>query len=582
MLIVSALAIFFTWVALATGLIGVGSLFRGLLSRDYFFADAFWMGLCVCVGVLEIWNLFLPITSWVTIFLLSAALFGHLVNRSVLLDNIRARSRPSSSLVLSGVSIVLFIAFRATGPCDHVDTGLYGASAVRWILTYPAVPGLANLHGRLGFNSSVFLCTAALGQGVWRDLAYHLFTGFVLAAMCVAILPACTRVIRRSPASPTDWFHSILAIPVFFWAARSRIVGAQTDEPATIACLVAAGIVFEALQVREGDGEQSNERPRWAVATSLFALAIAFKLSTIVFASLAWCLAFRGIWLMSQSLPKRRMYIAGALAISLAILLPWCARGIILSGYPFFPATALGFPVDWKVPTSAANWYAAGVHSWGRIPDASPAETQGFAWLGVWLNRAVRNRASFQVPLAISLCGLAVALGFRIRGRIREACPWLWLLLPSLAGVGFWFLASPEMRFGQFAIWTTAGTLGSWGIVASTSGYRTRHAGAAMAMLLGLLVWCLLSFGWKEPYRALLAVKELPPLPKADVAVRHTAFGLGVYVPVQGSLCWDAPLPCTPYFDKTLRLRKGSSTRWGFASEGRAENSQRDWSSPIP
>jgi hypothetical protein len=579
MLIVPAMAIFFTWVVMAIALIGIGSISRRLLGRDCFIADAFWIGLCVSVGVLEILNLFVPITSSATVLLLGAGLLGLLANRSLLLDNVRARSRPSGWLVLSGVSIVLFIAFRATGSCDHVDTGLYGASAVRWILTYPAVPGLANLQGRLGFNSSVFLCIAALGQGVWKDLAHHLFTGFLMAAMCITILPACARVIARSPASATDWFHSILAIPVFYWAMRSRIVGTQTDEPATIACLVAAGIVFDALRPRKGDGEQNTETPRIAVATSLFALAVTFKLSTIVFALLALCLAFRGIWRMSWYLPKRRVYVAGALALSLAILLPWCARGIILSGYPFFPATALGVPFDWKTPPSAANWYAAGVHSWGRIPDAPLAETQGLAWLGVWLSRAIRNRASFQVPLAISLVGLAVALGFRIRGRFREACPWLWLLLPSLAGVGFWFLASPDMRFGQFAIWTTAGTLGSWGIVAATSGDRRRYTGAAMAMLLGLLAWCLISFGWKEPYRALFAVKELATLPKADVTLRHTASGLGVYVPVQGSLCWDAPLPCTPYFDETLRLRKGTSMRWGFASEQRAENLQRYWSS---
>jgi hypothetical protein len=578
MLIASALEIFFTWVAMAIALIGVGSIFRGLLSRDYLFADAFWMGLCVSVGVLELWNLFLPVTSSATVFLLCAGLLGLLVNRALLLENVRGHSRPSGWLILAGVSIVLFIALRATGPCDYVDTGLYGAPAVRWILTYPAVPGLANLHGRLGFNSSVFLCIAALGQGVWKDLAHHLFTGFLMAAMCITILPACARVLARAPASPTDWFQGILAIPVFFWAARSRIVGTQTDEPATIACLVAAGMVFDALRIRKGDGEQGNETPRLAVATSLFALATAFKLSTIVFALLAWCLAFCWIWTMSRSLPKRRMYIGGALALTLAILLPWCARGIILSGYPFFPATALGLPLDWKTPPPVANWYAAGVHSWGRIPDASPAEAQGLAWLGMWSSRAIRNRASFQVPLAISLGGLAVALGFRTRGKFREACPWLLLLLPSLAGVVFWFLVSPDMRFGQFAIWTTAGTFGSWGIVAATSGRRSGHTGVAMAMLLGLLAWCLVSFGWKEPYRALFAVKELPRLPTGHLIVRYTLSGLAVYVPAQGNLCWDAPLPCTHYFDETLRLRKGPSLRWGFTSEQRAENLQRFWS----
>jgi hypothetical protein len=33
-------------------------------------------------------------------------------------------------------------------------------------------------------------------------------------------------------------------------------------------------------------------------------------------------------------------------------------------------------------------------------------------------------------------------------------------------------------------------------------------------------------------------------------------------------------LPCTPYFDDSLRLRDESSLRWGFTSEGRAAEIQ--------
>jgi hypothetical protein len=60
MLVVSALTVFFTWAVMAIALIGAGSIFRSLLSEDSLFADAFWMGLCVSVGVLEIWNCSCP------------------------------------------------------------------------------------------------------------------------------------------------------------------------------------------------------------------------------------------------------------------------------------------------------------------------------------------------------------------------------------------------------------------------------------------------------------------------------------------------------------------------------------------
>jgi len=95
-----------------------------------------------------------------------------------------------------GLAFALLLALRSCGSFEHYDTGLYGAPAVRWIQTFPAVPGLANLHGRFGFNSSAFLCIAALGQGPWKDLGFHLFTGFMLSAMWATLLPACARIVR--------------------------------------------------------------------------------------------------------------------------------------------------------------------------------------------------------------------------------------------------------------------------------------------------------------------------------------------------------------------------------------------------
>jgi hypothetical protein len=399
-----------------------------------------------------------------------------------------------------------------------------------------------------------------------------LFTGFMLSAMWATLVPACARVVRREATSPADWFYNILALPAFFWTTRSRIVGTQTDEPATIVCLIATGILFEHLCQEDGRDERKTHTSRLVLATTLFSLAVAFKLSTIVFALLAWCLAFRGIWLLGRSAGERTKYLFAALALSILILLPWCARGIILSGYPFYPATVVAFPVVWRVPLSAARWYALGVQSWGRIPDTPFRDTRGFHWLGDWLNHSLRNRPSFQVPLAISLAGLVVALTHRIRGRPHPVCPWLSLLFPCIVGIIFWFAASPDLRFAQFAIWTAAATLGAWGIVSLD--LRRSHTNLVLAALVLASIWCLISLGWKEPLQALRGVQQPPPLPKPALILRHTLSGLAVYVPAEGQKCWDSPLPCTPYFDPSLRLRDASSLRWGFTSEGRAAEFQ--------
>jgi len=579
MLLISALEIFFTWTVIALALIGLGSILLALLGRDDSLIDAFWMGLAICVAVLEIWNLVLPITPSIALFLFGIGLFGLAVRRSKLRTGLLAAWQNSRWLLLLGVAFALFLALRCCGPCDYYDTGLYGAAAVRWSQTFPAVPGLANLHGRLGFNSSVFLCIAALGQGPWKDLGFHLFTGFLLSALWATLLPACSRVVRAAAASPADWFHCILGVPAFFWTTRSRIVGTQTDEPAAIVALVAAGILFADLCETHRQDQQAPPASRLFLAATLFSLAVTFKESTAVFALLAWCLVFRRIWQTSVSPQLRRLHLGAAFVYSSLLLLPWFARSTILSGYPLFPATIFAFPVPWKTPLSAARWYTLAVHSWGRGPDAHFVDTQGLRWLGDWLNHALRDRPSFQVPLAIGLAGLAIALASRFRGRAkpRPAYPWLSLLVPALAGILFWFAASPDPRFAQFAIWTAAATLGTWGVVCLDLESGRSRSRLVLGALLLSLIWCLISFGWKEPIRALRGVQEPPPLPKVNLIVRRTLSGLDVYVPAQGNQCWDAPLPCTPYFDETLRLRDPSSLRWGFTAEGRAAELQTFW-----
>jgi hypothetical protein len=574
MLILSALEILFTWGVIAFTLIGIGSMVLALFIKENSLIDTFWMGLAASVAVLEIWNLVFPVTFSITLLLFCVGIMGLVLNHSSLRNSMSAVWQRSRWLPLIGIAFALLLALRSCGLCEYYDTGLYGAPAVRWIQTYPAVPGLANLHGRFGFNSSVFLCIAAMGQGIWQDLGFHLFTGFMLSAMWVTLLPACARAVRRLATTPADWFYTILALPALFWTMRSRIVGTQTDEPSTIVCLIATGILFEYLCQEDGDDQRNTHSSRLVLATTLFSLAVAFKLSTVVFALLAWCLAFRRIWLVGQSARQRTKCPFAALALSTLILLPWCARGIILSGFPFFPATVFAFPVAWKIPHAAARWYAVGVQSWGRIPDVPFRDTQGLRWLGDWLNHALRNRPSFQVPLAISLAGLVVALISRLRGKPCPACPWLWLLLPSSIGIVFWLAASPDLRFGQFAIWTAAATLGTWGIVSLDLRFHRSRSNLVLGSLVLSSIWCLISLGWKEPLLALRGVQRPPPLPEPALILQHTLSGLAVYVPTQGDQCWDSPLPCTPYFDESLRLRNAPYLRGGFTSEGRAAEFQ--------
>ena len=532
----------------------------------------------MAVTFLEIWSLLWPVTPSAALLLAAVGVLGLVWNRKEIFRQSKELLRGVGWPMLAYILIAAYIALRSCGPCDYYDTGLYGAAVVRWIVTYPVVPGLANLHWRLGINSSVFLCDAAMRQGVWANLYFHFFTGLMLAAMWAAIFPSVIRLLRGAPVSTADYFQSLLAIPASSWAVRSKIVGTLTDEPAAVACLIAAGILFSELsrEEREDRGERGGNA-KIVVAVSLAALAVTFKLSVIVFSALAWAVAF--VWLFSSTRLSRRrgVWITASIVLPAVILLPWIIRGLILSGYPFFPSAMLGIPADWRVPAAVANIYVGWVHSFAVTQAYELAPAGKIVALGKFGEAArsflglARNREGFQVPFLLSITGAAALLGCRLRGAGLDRSRSLWSLLPALGGVVFWLIEAPDPRFGQAAIWTLAATLGSLGIASSAARLKWLRPRLVAAGLILTMLWCLFSYDWQQSYRPLESVRELVPLPVARVAPRLTGSGLIVYIPAVGNQCWDAPLPCTPYFDNTLRLRSPGNLGGGFVSEGLPE-----------
>lgn len=586
MLGVVAFSILLTWLVCAVVSIGIGSSLLGQFRKEYALADAYWMGIAIAVAILEIYNFMRPIDLGVTTFLAGFGILGALLNRGSLLGGLKKIGSIGLWTSLPYSALIVLLALRSAGPCEHYDTGLYGASAIRWAITYPVVPGLANLQGRLGYNSSVFLCIAALDQGVWRDLAHHLFVGLIITGLLAYIVPAYFRLLRGTSTSSADWFLSILLIPAVFWTAEAQIVGSMTDVPAAAACFAAAALLFRSLSLESSTRDATSsavsiQQLNLIVAMILFALAIVFKLSTAVVAGLGWVIAFLQLWSLTAKSGKRKQLVAASLLLSAAILIPWIARGLIQSGYPFYPKAVLGIPVDWQVPIVVANWETAVIRSWARMPHARLSETQGFRWVGPWVRGNSRNREALEVPCLIAMAG-GLACIFALARRKRSGT-WqgFWLLVPSLASCVFWFSQAPDPRFGEAAIWTTAATLGALGVVFFIQDRELKWRRITLLGLAAITAWSLYPRTlWRLSGRPLLEVHGFLRLPEVKVIPRQTESGLVVYLPAAGDQCWDAPLLCTPYLNKTLRLRQPWSIRSGFVSEGPPD--MPDSAGPIP
>jgi hypothetical protein len=579
MLAVIAFSILLTWIFSALVFAGIGALLLRRLHVECSVFDAFWAGLCVAVACLGVYHFFRPVDMIITGLLCAVGLCGIILNRNILAVGHWQDPRFRFGLFACCTFVLAVIAARCAGPAVHYDTGFYGAMAVRWFVTYPLVPGLTNLLGQLGLNSNVFLCVAALDQGPWRDLGFHLFVGLLLSAIVISIAESFFRVFLSREQSPLNYFVLLFAVPAIVWVLSGEIVGTNTDLPTTVVSIAAMIALFDGLQERmKPDGSARRMESRLLVAMMLFTLAVTFKISSLAFAGLGWGTALLQVFSLKCPLVRKRQLIVAATLFSGALAIPWITRGVVLSGYPLFPSSALAVPVDWRVPQASTDMLAQLDRSWARIPHAGFEETSGIRWVGRWFTGSIRNRVDFIAPVLVSLAGFM----FLLRRGVYKDLFWLKLLLPSLGGLVFWFSLAPAFRFGEPAIWTTAACLGAVAFQQILPAISLRGKQVAIFGLLALGGWC--SYPrtlWKVSFRPLLDVQRFLPVPQARTIPYGLSSGLIVRVPVETNQCWDSSIPCSPYFADSLQLRRGQNLRWGFRVEGSDSTSSSDKFTPL-
>lgn len=574
MLVFIILWILLTWIVIGAVCMGVGGIPLRWLGFSFSRLDAMWVGLALIGGILQIYHFFMPIDLLLVYLVVGLSLAGWIWSRASFAGRAFEAKEPRWPAWLLCISAGAFIAFRAAALGEHYDTGLYGGQALRWFTTYRLVPGLGNLRAQLGFNSSVLLWISALDQGPWRDLAHHLFDGLMIAALYACILPAALRVFRGVAVPASDWFLTFLFIPATIWAATGKIVGTNTDIPTGVVCLVGAAMLFRGLEKESMEFGKDDTCVRdLVIAMLLFSLAVTFKISSAVFAFSGWTVALLKLWSFSRNASVTRRQLVLTVTLSALIVLPWIGRGLVLTGYPFFPSAALGIPVDWKVPALITQFEGDFAKSFARVPEYTTVYAHGWTWLRPWFRELIREREGFLIPLFLVLAG-GVAGIRRMRRTGRSALPtWLWVLAPAVAGLIFWFLEAAAIRFGEAAIWTAAASLGAFAAVHFLD--QARKIRIAFVMLLLMTAWAahprLL---WSSDLQPSVGVRTFLRFPKATLAQKRTSSGLMLYVPLETNQCWDAPLPCTPYFLDSLHLRHAEKLESGFAEEYSGETAK--------
>jgi hypothetical protein len=617
--VIWTLAIAATWLLVGLVLVGCGFLVRlvlvSLVAREPTARPELsdlWLGLAVLVAYLQAWSLFARIDglAWIVPLVLTAA---------AALAALRRPHRPSirlqaPALALAGLA-TLWLANRALAPAEHYDLGFYHLGVVEYASSYPTVPGLGNLHDRLGAGISHLLVVSFLDVGPWAGAGVNLANGLLVAAL---LADACRRFAVRgtgsTPVSFTTRF-AVLIVPatvvLVAWMPNERLSSPSLDVAAFVLVLVGALYLVEVVE--------RGFRPAPA-ATSLAAFATAattrplFWLPTLLAAGIV-------LWASRRPQPAPRSVVRAAVAVAAlpcALAVGWLTRQAILSGYPLLPLTLGELPVDWRMTHAAVEEANLWVRAWAREPYRHYEVVLGsWDWLGWWVRKRLTDEPDVIAPLAL----LAAVLPWLARGRAtdpdrrRRLAPMLALLVPAVVTLVAWFLVAPDPRFAYGPIWIVPLALAAWALPPAPREARLSRLLVACAVAAGLAALGEHELSWFLPAAALAwlpvglgalllaperaqawlahaAVTSVllagiwisasgggsfelvrpypggalgtPPTPEPQLAAFETASGFRLWhpAPLDPERCWRVLL-CTPRPNSALRMR-GDDVSDGF------------------
>ena len=555
-----------------------------------------WIGWAVSLFLFQIIHFVLPLNAYTTTPVLifgtgfSSLLFTSKRKRRCiqpLIGNyIRSLTRKPAVLVaiLAAILIIsVWVTARAMLPPTNGDSGLYHLHTIRWVNSFHIILGLGNLHGRLAFNQAYLVYVAALNFypffGHGRSVANSFL--FILTAMTLVelLLPAIQKKTFLTKVEPLQWGSTLFSIPVLAYLALSSdgLASPSSDLTSSLLQLVIFVIFAHALSgYLRGNRESLHTI---LVLSVLTATAITIKLSNLVFSAVIVALVLTGTW----KSPKSHIRKAALILLStMSIVIVWCVRGFLLSGAPLYPSTIGYFPVEWAVPIDDVVNEANLIYGWARQPTLHWSEVLGsWSWFKPWVLRVSTILTGVVFPFAAFLMmfivNVATVVFLRWKRARQSYLQWL-ILVPLISALAFWFFTAPDPRFATVPILLMPVAM----IILFLFLLRNRiNAKAFKVITLAMfLVGDIHFLGYAAKNRSNIqniSTNGWHDVKKVPLDTKVTASGLHVFTPIAGDQCWDAPLPCTPYFNEDLSLRNPNDISSGFRvrkNRSSQENSQ--------
>jgi hypothetical protein len=518
-------------------LIGLGSLVRVDVPEHLRTGVSGLIGLAVLAGPALWLSLIFPVSQWIALGIYLAGLASLAWRGGWFIARIR-----QDGAVIGCLAVLVAL----QTPLATYDAGLYYIQAVEWIRSHPQVPGLANLHGRLGFNSAWFVVAAAL-ELPWMRGGSALFLNGLPVILAGSAAAGALRQLYRGDRSAGNLLFALLALPSAL--GLSGIGSHATDYPVMILSFACFGLWALAL-------DDERWRGAWGPALLLASMAFAVKSSAAVLLLGSVAVAWIAGWTREGTIHGGRVgrFVAG----SASLLLPWTIRGFLASGciaYPMVVSCVSNVP--WATPIGDVGAMNDLIRSWARAPGLAPDQVlASWAWWRPWAHLFTAN----EVVRLLGWMFTGGAAAWVLR-RARATRTDVILGVAAVTGVVFWWTTAPTTRFGLGYLVPLAALPGVTAFQEARP--AVQHPGIASRALALVVAGIAIAGAWvnsppggRSAWPPLIRTSS-PPARAARVHSEMNSNGVRVWVPDKGDQCWNAPLPCTPTLNPELQVEVG-------------------------
>ena len=508
-------------------------------------------GLILLTSLTQIIVLFLPITIYTKFGILGLLILLSIIKRKSTKFSI-PKIKISASLILFFIVWAIILLINA-GPTMMDDTESYHIQSIKWIKEYGSVPGIVNLHVRFGFNSSWFSSVALFSFSSKTTGGFTVMNSVISVWLCYWFIEKFNQFRKENNVQGAFAILSIFIVSLVIWSLiKGNAATTNYDFITTFIVLIFFTEVFFSKKT-----SPSIEWIIWPV----YLLTVRLINFPLLLLSL-----FAFILFIKQQQHRQLLL---PLAYCFLLIFPFTIRSIIISGYPFYPATFFNFTnVDWKADPHITERFLEFIKYYNRVStayfDIEQTKALGSAWVPAWFQHL------FPFDKILVLAGFTGILFTGIKLFIQKnnysksiitGLMILWLIS--------WFIIAPDPRFVYgillFGTFLLAYHLISF--IKDPGSIRFSLNALIILMIAGLSYYLVSKPLKQKEYRNWISPLQLPQPPVKEFVIDGIIFRIPASINNNwNARCYGTELPCLYEIDPRLKMR-GKKISNGFHLE---------------